>query len=59
MFPVGFEPTVLAGERPQIYALDLAVTGTGLQTLTAAKIIEEYILCLYEHYTCSLVINGC
>jgi len=26
---VGFEPTISAGERPQTYALDRAVTGTG------------------------------
>ena len=26
---MGFEPTVSAGERPQIYALDRAATGTG------------------------------
>ena len=24
-----FEPTILAGERPQTYALDRAATGTG------------------------------
>ena len=29
MAPVGFEPTMSAGERPQIYALDRASTGTG------------------------------
>ena len=29
MPPVGFEPTISAGERPQIYALDGAATGTG------------------------------
>jgi len=29
MPPVGFEPTTPAGERPQTYALDRAVTGTG------------------------------
>ena len=29
MSPVGFEPTILAGERPQAYALDRATTGTG------------------------------
>ena len=29
MPPVGFEPTISAGERPQTYALDLAATGTG------------------------------
>ena len=30
MPPVGFEPTISAGERPQTYALDCAATGTGL-----------------------------
>jgi len=29
MFPVGFEPTISAGQRPHTYALDRAVTGTG------------------------------
>jgi len=29
MLPVGFEPTIAAGERPQTYALDCAATGTG------------------------------
>ena len=29
MPPVGFEPTISAGERPQTYALDSAATGTG------------------------------
>jgi len=29
MLPVGFEPTISAGERPQTYALDHAATGTG------------------------------
>ena len=27
--PVGFEPTISAGERPQTYALDREATGTG------------------------------
>jgi hypothetical protein len=27
--PVGFEPIISAGERPQTYALDRAATGTG------------------------------
>ena len=27
--PVGLEPTISAGERPQTYALDRAATGTG------------------------------
>ena len=30
MPPVGFEPTIPAGERPQTYALDRAATGTGI-----------------------------
>ena len=29
MPPVGFEPTISAGERPQTYALDRAATETG------------------------------
>ena len=29
MSPVGFEPTLSAGEWPQTYALDRAATGTG------------------------------
>ena len=29
MPPVGFEPTISVGERPQTYALDRAATGTG------------------------------
>ena len=31
MSPVGFEPTVSAGERLQTYALDRAATGIGSQ----------------------------
>ena len=33
MPPVGLEPTILAGERPQTYALDRAATGTGINLL--------------------------
>ena len=29
MPPVGFEPTISAGERPLTYALDRGATGTG------------------------------
>jgi len=29
MPPVGFEPTISAGERPQTHVLDRAATGTG------------------------------
>ena len=31
MPPVGFEPTISAGERPKTYALDRAATGTGYE----------------------------
>ena len=34
MLPVGFEPTMSAGERPQTYALDRAATGTGSLIIT-------------------------
>ena len=30
MPPVGFEPTISAGERPKTYALDRAATGSGI-----------------------------
>jgi hypothetical protein len=30
MPPVGFEPTISAGERPKTYVLDRATTGTGI-----------------------------
>jgi hypothetical protein len=35
MPPVGFEPTISAGKRPQTYALGRAVTGTGWCELCA------------------------
>jgi hypothetical protein len=30
MLPVGFEPKISAGERPQAYFLDRTATGTGV-----------------------------
>jgi len=42
MPPVGFEPTVSAGERPQAYFLDRAVTGTGTQEMYANKIFFSH-----------------
>jgi len=32
--PLGFEPTISAGERPQTYVLDRAATGTGAQFIS-------------------------
>jgi len=41
MPPVGFEPTISAGERPQTYALDRAATGSGnFSTLSCTFIIS-------------------
>ena len=39
MLPVGFEPTLSEGERPQTYVLDRAATGTGLLFIYCLKII--------------------
>ena len=39
MPPVGFEPTISAGERPQNYALDRAATETGM-TITEPVFIK-------------------
>ena len=44
MPPVGFEPTISAGERPQIYALDRAVTGSGYLNITVAYPFKSYWL---------------
>ena len=38
MPPVGFEPIISAGERPQSYTLDRAATGTGTNYLREGKI---------------------
>ena len=37
MPPVGFEPTISAGERPQTYTLDRAATGTGKLRILAKQ----------------------
>ena len=34
MPPVGFEPTISAGERPQTHALDRAATGTDVMLIS-------------------------
>jgi hypothetical protein len=34
MPPVGFEPTISAGERPHTYVLDRAASGTGKELIT-------------------------
>jgi len=43
MPPVGFEPTISAGERPKTYVLDRAATGTG-----TTKYIKVYFYIMYS-----------
>jgi len=43
MPPVGFKPTVSAGERPQTYALDRAATGTGSIAVVSRNTVQEGI----------------
>ena len=38
---VGFEPTILAGERPKTYALDRTATGTGARNISGSNTVEE------------------
>jgi hypothetical protein len=46
MPPVGFEPTISAGERPQTYALERAAAGTGgfLQVLKFYLVISFLLI---------------
>ena len=45
MPPVGFEPTISAGKRLQThYALDRAVTGTGVQLYCIRQIHHQLLL---------------
>ena len=46
MPPVGFEPTILAGEQPQTYALDRAATGTGV----CLYIYISLRMCIYSRH---------
>ena len=43
MAPVGFEPTISAGERPQTYALDRAATGTGMSLPYLSEIVSKLL----------------
>ena len=45
MSPVGFEPTISAGEQPQTYALDRVATGTGKWGVTI-RILQLCSVCL-------------
>ena len=47
MIPVGFEPTISAGERPHTHALDRAATGTGfVTTVSDIHIVKQELIIL-------------
>ena len=43
MPPVGFEPTISGGERPQTYALDRAAPGTGVMSNYRRQIVRIFL----------------
>ena len=43
MLPVGFEPTISAGERPHTYALDRAATGNGIYIYIHTHYVIHYV----------------
>jgi len=43
MPPVGFEPTVSAGERPQTYALDPTHVGTVLKIVFVLHFVRLFV----------------
>ena len=45
--PVGFEPTISVGERPQTYALDRAATGTGFGVTYLTYIIADISIVIF------------
>ena len=49
MPPVGFEPTISAGERPQTYALDRAAIGTGYAKYITLQIHWPNFMCENEY----------
>ena len=51
MPPVGFEPTISAGDRPQTYSLNPAATGTGSQLYSLEKIRYSTIQLLQKVFT--------
>jgi hypothetical protein len=68
MTPVGYEPTISAGERSQTHALDGAATGTGTQydlryiinyqyaSIAVAIILRVGLLEYQEHNSTMLII---
>jgi hypothetical protein len=42
MPPVGFEPSISAGERPKTYALDRAAIGTGIYSPVSTRNLRTH-----------------
>ena len=62
MPPVGFEPTISAGERPQTYELDRAATGTSKYITIKFPKFSNYILSFgskYSFCTCVRLVSSC
>ena len=65
MPPVGFEPTISAGERPKTYALDRAATGIGsiiiiiiiIDLKVRAKYFRTLCRCMAEWRLAQLILN--
>jgi len=57
MTPMGFEPTISAGERPQTYALDRAATGIGEICICMNKIEKVRFTEINKHFWGLEVIN--
>ena len=56
MPPVGFEPTISAGKRPQTYASDRAATGTGCQVY---YLTFMYSSTCFGHHAHHQELNNC
>ena len=48
MNPVGFEPTISAGERPQTYALDRAAIGNGIRSPSSVCNIINFVALMWN-----------
>jgi len=55
--PVGLEPTISAGERPQTYALDRAATGTGKTFLEFVKKAKLHDTCTFSLFSALYIVN--
>ena len=64
MPPVGFKPTISAGQQPQTYVLDRAVTGTDRQfSLYSSTYVQKFVLLHFFfvniHFKMQRILNIC